>query len=64
MFRPIHLRLDKDRTMGTAWRMGKRPALALTLGRRRFLTFGLAALVGNCTNRAPDGPAFGSRFQR
>jgi peptide-methionine (R)-S-oxide reductase len=47
MFRPIRLRLDKDRTMATAWDTGKRPALALTLGRRRFLTFGLAVLVGN-----------------
>jgi peptide-methionine (R)-S-oxide reductase len=47
MFRPIHLRLDKDRTMATECRMGERAALELTLGRRRFLTFGLAALVGN-----------------
>jgi peptide-methionine (R)-S-oxide reductase len=48
MFKPIHLRLDEDRTMALKnGRMGKRAELELTLGRRRFLTFGMTALVAN-----------------
>jgi peptide-methionine (R)-S-oxide reductase len=49
MFRPIHLHLvDEDRTMARKnGPPGKRAAYESTLGRRRFLATGLAALAAN-----------------
>jgi peptide-methionine (R)-S-oxide reductase len=48
MFRPIHLHLDEDRTMARKNdRPDKRAVHESTLGRRRFLTTGLAALAAN-----------------